>query len=96
MKLRKQNQLKQQKELHRKNSVKLFDNVNEMKEEKKSDTPPPYASNPEMKPLKNGIECSVLTTVRVSDVFGYILCYSNQTRDIFLYSSNDKLFIITR
>merc|ERR1712129_624611 len=32
-----------------------------------------------------------LTIVRVSSVFGHIICYSKQTRDIFLYSSAGEL-----
>lgn len=32
-----------------------------------------------------------LTIVRVSSVFGHVLCYSKQTKDIFLYSSAGEL-----
>eukprot|EP01083_Nonionella_stella_P006087 17617_1 len=42
---------------------------------------------------KDHIESSMINIVRVSHVFGYILCYSKQTKDIFLYSSSNGKMI---
>jgi len=43
-------------------------------------------------PFKPGsIPSGELTIVRVSHVFGHVLCYSKQTKDIFLYSSTGEL-----
>ena len=100
MKERKEMELKIQKERLRK-SKNLQNDEDEKKEDEDEDDVDveeqdelkqmESSPSPKMEPLKNGIECSVLTAVRVSDVFGRILCYSKQTKDMFLYSSKGEM-----
>ena len=90
MKDRRDAQLKYQKELYGSNDAIVDD------EKKEDDGDDGASSSSEMmKPLKNGIECSMLSTVRVSGVFGHIVCYSKQTKDLFLYSSKGKLLNVS-
>jgi len=61
----------------------------EQEQEHKEETEIVYDENVSSK--MGSIPSGELTIVRVSDVFGHVLCYSQQTKDIFLYSSAGQL-----